>query len=313
MNRKRDLKISIVVPAYNSENHIKKTIKSILNQTYSKFELIIVDDGSTDNTRNIINSIKDNRIIYYYQKNSGVSKARNTGVDISNGDYIAFLDSDDIWENNFLEECINAINVYPNINLFCTRIQCLRKGVKTEVNSKKILSKVDKKLYLFNYYDIAYIQPLVSMSSVIIRKEAFLNINGFNIESYSGEDHELYGKLGLEGEFCLINEILAYYNLTSNGGVLRKSCKPPLVNFIDCNIKNCYKEKRKKINKVKYKFLLDYINGLIRRNESKKALVEIRKNYKILLYKEFFLKYMIYIMIAILPNRLRLYVIKKIF
>lgn len=308
-----NIKISVVIPAYNAENYIKKTLNSVLNQTYNNYEIIVIDDGSKDSTKKIVNEITDSRIKYFYQENQGVSTARNEGVKKSNGEYIAFLDSDDFWKKEFLEECIEAIKKYPNINLFCTRIQNVYKNELGKINGEKVIKKIDKKLYIFNYYDIAYIQPIISMSSVIINKEAFLKVGGFNVNSYSGEDHEIYGKLGLSGDFCLVNRILSYYNKTSNNMILRKSCYPPLINFIDNNIENCYKEKKKNLKNVREKFILDYINGLIRREILNIALNELLKNYKIIFNLKLSYKYIIYMIIIILPKRIRNYLVKKIF
>lgn len=90
--------ISVIVPLYNKEHHIEKSINSIINQTYSNFEVIIIDDGSSDNSLNIIRTIVDARIKIITQPNAGVSAARNRGINESKGEYITFLDADDLWE-----------------------------------------------------------------------------------------------------------------------------------------------------------------------------------------------------------------------
>src|SRR3989338_9975584 len=89
--------VSVVIPTYNGSRFIKETIQSVLDQTYTNIEAIIVDDGSKDNTPDIVKSINDSRIIYIRQENAGVSMARNNGINISKGEYIAFLDHDDVW------------------------------------------------------------------------------------------------------------------------------------------------------------------------------------------------------------------------
>lgn len=105
--------ISIIIPLYNAEKYIPETIQSVLNQTYKNWELIIVDDGSTDNSANIVKSYidEDTRIKYYHKKNTGVSETRNQGIKLAKGDYIAFLDADDVWEKNNLElklDCLKS-------------------------------------------------------------------------------------------------------------------------------------------------------------------------------------------------------------
>ena len=92
--------ISIIIPAYNAADYLAQTIESVLNQTYSDFELILIDDGSTDRTREIIKDYQceDARIKYFYKENGGVSKAQISGLQKATGDFVSFLDSDDLWD-----------------------------------------------------------------------------------------------------------------------------------------------------------------------------------------------------------------------
>ena len=101
--------ISVIIPTYNRAHLIKRSVDSVLNQTYKNLELIIVDDGSTDNTKEIIDSINDNRIVYVKQENQGASAARNTGIDLAKGRYISFQDSDDVWLLDKLEVQIQRL------------------------------------------------------------------------------------------------------------------------------------------------------------------------------------------------------------
>ena len=110
--------ISVVIPVYNKEKFIENTIYSVLNQTLSDFELIIVDDSSTDKSLSIIDSIKDKRIKTYSIKNSGVSKSRNYGVEKSSSNLIAFLDADDLWKNNHLEQLYKLYLENPNCGMY---------------------------------------------------------------------------------------------------------------------------------------------------------------------------------------------------
>ena len=311
--KEREVFFSVIIPAYNSEKTIERTINSVLTQTYQNFECIIVNDGSIDRTEELILNFKDERIKYIKQDNLGVATARNNGVYTCKYEYVAFLDADDFWDNDFLEECYFAISKFSGIKLFCTRIRLLNNGICVKINANKLFPKVDNNTYIFNYYDIANIEPLISMSSVIIKKNAFLDINGFNRSSYSGEDHELYGKIGFKYDFCLINKVLSNYDVTNNGMNLRKSCFPPLVNFINDNIDYCHINKKNRMNLVKYKFILDYINGLIRRNEINEAYRTLLENKEIIKQNKLRFKYSIYFVLCILPFKLRKLIIKKIF
>lgn len=113
-------KVSVVIPSYNRADFVAETIRSVLDQTYQDFEIIVVDDGSTDNTKEIVDSFKDPRIKYIYQENRGASGARNTGINASIGEYIAFLDSDDIYLPNKLEMDIRMVDSDHNIGIVCS-------------------------------------------------------------------------------------------------------------------------------------------------------------------------------------------------
>lgn len=113
--------ISIVIPLYNKEQTIINTLNSVFKQTYSNFEIVIINDGSTDNSVKIINqNFDDARIRIINQKNAGVSAARNKGIEESRGEWISFLDGDDEWLPNYLEEVQKAIEKYPNNSIIIT-------------------------------------------------------------------------------------------------------------------------------------------------------------------------------------------------
>jgi len=113
--------VSVIIPTFNRADLIEYSIISVLNQTYQNFEIIIIDDGSTDNTREVVHSIKDKRIKYIYYKHVGLpASARNKGIMIARGEFIAFLDSDDIWLPKKLEMQIKTFNKIPNLLLVAT-------------------------------------------------------------------------------------------------------------------------------------------------------------------------------------------------
>ena len=109
---------SVIIPLYNKEKYIKNTLKNVLKQTFKNFEIIIINDGSTDNSLKEAQLVSDNRITIYTQKNSGVSDARNFGIKKARGEYIALLDADDIWNTNHLEEHYNSINQFFIFTLY---------------------------------------------------------------------------------------------------------------------------------------------------------------------------------------------------
>ncbi len=121
MNSTNSKLVSIIIPTYNRANLIKETIDSVLRQTYQNFEIIVIDDGSNDHTSDVVKSIRDSRISYFWQKNSGLPAiSRNVGISKAKGDYIAFLDSDDLWLPQKLEIQLEAFAKYPDILAVCT-------------------------------------------------------------------------------------------------------------------------------------------------------------------------------------------------
>lgn len=117
-----DPAISVVIPAFNRAHVINKAITSVLSQTFKDYEIIVIDDGSTDNTQEVVKNIKDGRIHYLFQENGGGSKARNTGIDAARGKYIAFLDSDDVFLPHHL---VNAFPVLESGDNICTYTQVI--------------------------------------------------------------------------------------------------------------------------------------------------------------------------------------------
>ena len=119
--------VSVIVPAYNAENTIKSTISDLLAQTYENFEIVIVDDGSTDHTSDICDRYEDKRIRVVHQVNGGLSNARNNGTNASAGDYVTFVDSDDRVEKDFLQELVDAL-VKTSADISCGRIDRVKEG-----------------------------------------------------------------------------------------------------------------------------------------------------------------------------------------
>ena len=130
--------LSVIVPCYNGEQYIHRCIESILKQTYSNLEVIVVNDGSTDKSEEIIKSINDSRIKYIYQENSGVSTARNKGIESSEGKYITFVDSDDTVEPNIYEVLVELIHKYDADIAHCSYNKVVDGKIKKIGNTEKI-------------------------------------------------------------------------------------------------------------------------------------------------------------------------------
>ncbi|MEM4724269.1 MAG: glycosyltransferase family A protein, partial [Candidatus Hadarchaeum sp.] len=105
--------VSVIIPCYNHGHYLPCAVNSVMAQTFADWEAIIVDDGSTDNTREVAAQFTDSRVRYIYQDNRGLAAARNTGIRAAQGEYLAFLDADDEWEPTFLEACVAALSQQP--------------------------------------------------------------------------------------------------------------------------------------------------------------------------------------------------------
>ena len=137
---------SIVIPLYNKELSIKNTIQSVLNQTCQDFEIVVINDGSTDNGVKIVESIKDNRIRLIQQENQGVSAARNRGINEANYDWIALLDGDDLWEVNHLGEINKMMTLFPNEKVYVTSFEYSDKRKMFRHLRKSPIFKIDNYL-----------------------------------------------------------------------------------------------------------------------------------------------------------------------
>lgn len=120
--------ISVIIPAYNHEKYVGEAIESVLKQSYQKFELIIINDGSKDRTDEVIREFIDKRIIYHSQNNAGAHNAINKGIQISNGEYITILNSDDVYHPDKLKRCIQEIEGNPAIGMICSQIEFIDKN-----------------------------------------------------------------------------------------------------------------------------------------------------------------------------------------
>lgn len=200
-------KYSVIIPLYNKAPYVKKAIESVCAQTYRNFECIVVDDGSTDGSLDIVRSLDtgDCTLEIISQSNSGVAVARNNGVKASHGEYVAFLDADDWWEPTWLEEMDKLIREYPEAGLYATNYVYYKPG-KTHVALKLERG-------FMNYPD-AYLHgemPVTSISTCMPRR-VFDEMGGFPIGIKLGEDFLLWAKTAIKYKVAFCEKPLAYYN-----------------------------------------------------------------------------------------------------
>lgn len=208
------IKVSVIIPLYNKEPYVRRAVDSVLNQKVQDFEIIIVDDGSTDKGPMIIQGIKDSRIQLIKQKNKGVSSARNKGIKESRAELIAFLDADDEWCPNFLDYILELNKDYPRAGLYATAYQKLGPYGKNTTSSKKLKILSIPNNTILNYFQLVSqgIYP-ISSSSVCIPKRVFNSIGGFPIGVSWGEDTYMWGKIGLYYQMAYSFKIGAIYHM----------------------------------------------------------------------------------------------------
>ncbi|MEA3500414.1 MAG: glycosyltransferase, partial [Candidatus Marinimicrobia bacterium] len=192
------IKISVIIPVFNRENTISRAIDSVLNQTYKPLEIIVVDDGSTDKTDDILKSYSD-KIKVIHQKNSGVSAARNNGIKNSVGKWIALLDSDDEWLPNKLQLEVDYINKNHRINILQTEEIWIRDGRR--VNPKKYHKKISGDIFKKSLE-----LCLVSPSAVIFKRSLFDEIGDFDEELPVCEDYDYWLRTSLKYHVGLVNK-----------------------------------------------------------------------------------------------------------
>ncbi len=202
--------ISVIIPAYNSSKTILSTIKSVLNQTFSDFELIIINDGSTDSTLEVIRNVLDSRIKIFSYPNNGVAVSRNQGIKNASGELIAFLDADDLWTPDKLELQLKALKNNPNAALAYSWTdfidengQIVNTGMRTVINGNA-------------YTELLKSNFLQNGSNPLIHKYVLDRIGGFDESLPAAQDWDLYLRLGFHYEFLCVPCPQILYRVSSD-------------------------------------------------------------------------------------------------
>lgn len=210
---------SVIIPAFNAEKFINNSIQSVLKQTITDFEIVIVDDGSTDCTGEIVKSIDDQRIRYIKQENAGVSVARNTGIKVSKGEFVCFLDADDLWYADHLETLSKMIEEYPQCGVYLTGCAILDNAENIEETTKKILSSFNEES-IFSDNVIAIIQKygyFFNTNSVCCRKSVFDKVGYFVPGIRNGEDDDMWYRIFVYFSAAITKHTTNLYRRNNSG------------------------------------------------------------------------------------------------
>ena len=192
--------ISVIIPTFNRLNYLERAIKSVLNQTISVDEIIVVDDGSNDGTSEFIRSKYPN-LKYIFQLNRGVSAARNLGIAAAKSNWIAFLDSDDEWVNGKIKEQVTQLELNPEINFCHSNELWIRNG-------NEIKQKSSHKKFGGLIFDKCLDKCLISPSSVICRKSLLNNLKSFDEDLLICEDYDLWLRVTSQNPVLFIEKPL---------------------------------------------------------------------------------------------------------
>lgn len=205
--------ITVVIPLYNKEKQIARTLRSVLAQTYHDFEVVIVNDGSTDGSAEEVKKFTDPRIRLISQENGGVSAARNRGIEEARGEYVAFLDADDEWKEGHLANLQDLITHYPQCKARATAYNFQQGGKYRNMILNKMPFSGEMGV-LANYFEVASVShPPVHSSAVCINKDILQCIGGFPVGVTSGEDLLTWAKIALCTNFAYSLKVTATFDL----------------------------------------------------------------------------------------------------
>lgn len=265
--------VSVVIPAYNAEKHIHRSLESVLTQTYSEFEVVVVNDGSVDQTSDVVRAYTDPRIRLVEQPNAGVSAARNRGVEVARGDWIAFIDSDDRWEPRFLETVVSTARKFPGVVAVFTNF-------RDSVSGRLMIPEQHGEPRVLESYFSFLLRNRQGMGSscVLVDRETLSRIGGFPIGVTHGEDLDTWARLAWSGLIAYVPDPLAIYHTDTEGSAM----KMPLEKWLRYpSVANTFKE-WKQAGKIPQsmlpeseayvrEYLFSYVRALLRIGRNKEA------------------------------------------
>lgn len=204
----KDPLVSVVIPTYNRAVMLMEAIKSVFEQTCTEFEVVVVDDGSTDNTLEVLKEVNDPRLVVVAGKHEGASAARNLGVDAARGELIAFLDSDDLFLPTKLQAAVDAFKARPELVM-----------VYSHWRQDNVINGSNIRLEPTAEGDIRHdllMCSLIVVPTVVVRKDVFLKAGGFNVGMKIAEDYDLWCRISSFGNIGLIREPLSIVRLHKN-------------------------------------------------------------------------------------------------
>ena len=218
------INISVIIPVYNGELYLGEAIESVLSQSFQPSEIIIIDDGSADSSKSIVKQYKPN-VHYFYQTNKGTASARNLGINMSRGNFLAFLDQDDTWESKKLEMQINAFQKDKNLDIVFGYLQ--------QFYSPELQEKIRMKIYCPDHPEPGYLP-----SAMLIKRDTFFKVGMFDTKWKIGEWTNWFVRateIGLRTE--MLSDILVKRRIhNENKGILKRDERTEYVKILKASL-----------------------------------------------------------------------------
>ena len=260
-------KISVLIPAYNAEKFIQRTIDSVLNQTFSDLEIVVIDDGSKDKTPDIVREMRENdsRVNYFYQENQGLSNTRNRLVELAKGELIAFLDHDDEWRPEKIEKQLSVFEKDNGLGLVFSDAHIKKDG--------RILGTCFKERKPFKgdvFYEYLFSDNFVPLLTVMLPKLIIKKFMPFNAEYRVSEEFDMFLRIAREYKFDYVDEPLAIYHLHGNNTIISEGQRLMQEDFAildywlnkDPAIRQSYKKKlNNRLSQLYYKKGLHFLEN----------------------------------------------------
>lgn len=304
--------ISVVIPLYNKEKQIAHTLQSVFNQTFQNFEVVIVDDGSTDGSVAEVEKLSDSRIRLIHQKNAGVAAARNRGIEEAKGDLIAFLDADDEWKPEYLATQYHLSQKYPDCNVFACNYEFRNIEGKVTPTIIRKLPFTGEDGILSNYFEVASCShPPLWTSSIVVKKQAIQAIGGFPVGIRSGEDLLTWARLAVNGQIAYSKKVVAIYDLGE--GYVLTNLPPRRQDIGDPVGKELVKLLSVYPEKMALKRYISHWHKMrasvaIRYGEKLETMTEVLIS---LYYYPFNTKVLLFFILALMPKNIRIGIIKQ--
>ena len=304
--------ISVVIPLYNKEQQIGYTLQSVLHQTFQQFEIVIVDDGSTDGSVAEVEKIHDDRIRLIHQKNAGVSAARNRGIAEAKYDLIAFLDADDEWKSGYLETQYGLYQKYPECSVYACNYEFRNADGKVMPTIIHKLPFGEGDGILTNYFEVASCShPPICSISIMVRKNAIKAIGGFPVGIKSGEDLLTWARLAVRYKIAFSCQIQAVFiNDTKLFNTDQKKREPEKNDVVGSDLKRLYQQNPMIPGLKTYNALWHKMRAhiFIDKGFHKKALSECFQSMQF----QISLKIIAFSVLALLPRKISHYFFNKL-